>query len=426
MDKEKYQDDDLLEVFDIKDRIAINKDKIISQESNERFLNSIMDNYFLDNDNIIFLQEHGYAIFYFDDNESCICGSNKKYQDCHKKLLKSQGENYITYAEALNNDQDYNEYLNINKILIDNISQAYINTAKCNFLDCDRMVIKTSLVDDKKWLTSIKVNYIDTKLTIGNDFFINKVDKILECNSFCLEHNDVLKKMNNWKSSFFLSSAFTLQRNTIIFNFALSEFENKFNSIKSDGYKALMIYHLRKLKQEFKSSLLQIERIRNAWKTNDFSDFKLHNWKIDKVKNQNFQCSDFFYPQIMPENFETVNSVNNPLTNIYNGFVFNEFIDHEIMSTFVWHKDDDKITKFMNQWIQKIKTDNEVRHFISNVCLILSNVILFDENYYSKLTKDEQILNSALSKFRFETPKMGQEYIKMKFFAGFDSGNDLF
>ncbi|WP_162807933.1 hypothetical protein [Spiroplasma alleghenense] len=45
---------------------------------------------------------------------------------------------------------------------------------------------------------------------------------------------------------------------------------------------------------------------------------------------------------------------------------------------------------------------------------------------WTKLSHDEKVLYSALNKFRFESPKVGQEFIKMKFFAGFNKGSNFF
>ncbi|ALD66379.1 hypothetical protein [Spiroplasma cantharicola] len=409
----------------------------LSNEDTQRFIESIFSNYFLDNDNINFLVKNGYNFFAFEDQELCFCLSGEEFLACCKKhLAKTKNPSYTPFIKAIIATEKYEDYLKFSSQLFESNYSKLAKTEKCNFVNCEQKAVENSLydfeLDNEKYLTSNKRNIFDNNYKMGESFFNEVQSNQFKYFGFCQNHMNQISEIKMNKNSndaeILLFNFPTIVNKLFISRVQLEalkeEFRNYFNSIEEEAVKPMFIYNLKKVSNHV-SSLLEtytffVESL--SGKTNNFAIAK-----FSLPKTNNFRIKDVFQPQITPDDFKVVNSINNFFIseNFASLVMFSDKTNSFI--TMVYDKSKENLNAFFDQYLKIIhlKSKSEAA-FISNCSLILADNILFRKQWFDKLDEQEKLLYSALNKFRFQHPNMGQEYLKMKFFAGFNKGNNFF
>jgi len=414
------------------------KDNKFSDENKLKFVESIFKNYFLDNDNINFLEENGYNFFDITDDEMCFCLSDGKYVECcKKKMSKKREQPYTSYEESLTSASYYDKFsLYIDMLFKKNYS-LLSEKENCNIKNCDLKTVESCLYDiidfeDQYFYSTNSLNPLNSFLKMGDIFFNIVTKNNFKFYGFCKKHNEEIKNLeleNNDidDEKILLIHYKTLIYKTFIYRVSLKttieDYLTNFNSIENKGYKSIFIYRLKKLANQTRSIL----DVLNIYKNNiiENKEIKIFKWTLPVQRN--FLVSDLMYPQVCPNDFKMVNSINNIFIK-ENPMLINisQKADKTIISI-SFDKNNQILLKFIHQYLllinEKIKN---FEIFFSNCSLILTDNILFSKEYFEKLSKDEQALLSALNKFRLENPNAGQEYIKMQFFAGFIRGNNFF
>ncbi|WP_075048220.1 hypothetical protein [Spiroplasma turonicum] len=201
------------------------------------------------------------------------------------------------------------------------------------------------------------------------------------------------------------------------------EFCSIYNSL--DGaIKPLYIYNLRKVSNKV-SSLINFYSKYKKWMKKEENNFVIKRFILPKTNN--FLIQDLVYPQVTPDDFKMVNSINNVFVEEKSALLGIFKNDKSTYVTFIYDKKDEKITSYFNQYWEIIENkEKNIEFFVTNCSLILCDNLLISSDYFNKFNEEEKTFYSALNKFRFENPSMGQEYLKMKFFAGFIKGNNFF
>ncbi|AGR42084.1 hypothetical protein [Spiroplasma diminutum] len=431
------ENDMLSDLIKKQDLYKAAKNNKISDQDTQRFIDSIFSNYFLDNDNINFLVKNGYNFFSFSDEEFCFCLSGIAFENCCKaNMNKEKSKSYVPFIKAIINNEQYNEYLQFSLKLFETTYSNLGESEKCNFLDCSNKSVENRLYnidfESTKYLSSNRKNIFDNNYKMGQNFFEEVNNDQFKYFGFCEEHYNQIIDIPMTKQS--------SDEDIILFNFPAvvnklflarvqlealkTEFREYFNSIEEEAVKTIFIYNIKKVSNHV-SSLLNtysffIEILKGGSNRYGIAKFNL-------PKTNNFRIKDVFQPQITPDDFKVVNSINNLFlsenfaTIVMYGDRTNSFI------TMVYDKKNENLKDFFNQYLKMVqaKTKSEAA-FISNCSLILADNILFDKEWFDNLTEQDILLYSALNKFRFQHPNMGQEYLKMKFFAGFNKGNNFF
>lgn len=433
-EKEDKNFNTLVDRTAIYDSIKNNK---ISNEEAQKFVDSIFENYFLDNDNINFLQSNDIDFFRFKNEELCYCLSTLAFKDCCKKSMKSSvSSKYVPFVKSLLSKNDYETYLNYSSNLFTQHFNDLAKKEKCNFKDCSNKATENKLYnlnfDKNPMVTTNKVNPFDNNYKMGENFFSEVTDNNFKFFGLCRQHDNEIKKIELDKNSknvdiykvHFKIVLYRLFISRVQLEVAKEEFVENFNNIKEDGYKALEIYKLKKLSNHVKSLInLYTGFIENIF--NNKPTFKVLTFNLPQTEI--FEISDILQPQVCPKDYLLVNSVNNIYIKNRAATINLKNQDNYSYVTIVYDSKDDRLSSFFEQYMEEIKgkLKNETA-FISNCSLILCDNILFNKDWWDKLKNEDKQLYSALNKFRYENPSIGQEYIKMKFFAGFSKGNNFF
>ncbi|AHI52846.1 hypothetical protein [Spiroplasma culicicola] len=436
MDKSK--NNKLVEEYDFIDRAALYKELKNNQISNEdaqKFVESIFENYFLDNDNINFLQMNGYHFFSFLDDELCFCLSAKPYGECCKLNLKTDiHKEYVAFEKSLVNDKEYQKYLLNSQEIYQAVYKKVAKQEVCNYVSCSEPTVANNLYNfdfaKQKFVTTKKDIPFDNKYKMGDIFFDLAVKKTFTFNGFCKKHDELtnikLSKDSKDKDIINLhyrALVFKAFNYKVYLNALKEEYLKYFNSIKEEGFKSLFIFRLKKVSNQTSSVFNTLVEYQKNLKTNN----EIEIVKINLPVSEAIEVLDLVYPQICPNDFKLVNSVNNIFIqeNIAIMNVANE--NKHSFTTFSYIKSNKALNEFFKQYLKIIKDKAKSEAaFVSNCALILTDNILFKQEYFDQLSQENKALFSALNKFRFENPNMGQEYIKMKFFAGFNKGNNFF
>ncbi|AUM62621.1 hypothetical protein [Spiroplasma monobiae] len=409
----------------------------ISNEDTQRFIDSIFGNYYLDNDNINFLVKNGYNFFSIDDEELCFCLSGIVFKECCKaNLSEDKKENYIPFLKAIISYENYSEYLDFSSKLFEKNYSAMSENEKCNIPYCDKKAVENKLynVDFNvcKLVSSNKRNIFDNNYQMGHSFFNEVKDDQFRYYGFCDQHYIKIQNIEMTKKSSD-EDILTINFTTVVYKLFLArvqmealkeEYRNYFNSISQEAIKALFIYNLRKVSNHL-SSLIDLYNFFLESLKGDSKDYEIVKFNLPRTNN--FRIKDVFQPQITPENFKVVNSINNL-------FIPESFATISMYSdknnsfiTMVYDRKNQNMKEFFDQYLKVVKSKMKSEAaFISNCSLILADNIIFNKEWFDGLEDQEKFLYSALNKFRFEHPNMGQEYLKMKFFAGFNKGNNFF
>ncbi|QBQ07743.1 hypothetical protein SGLAD_v1c05440 [Spiroplasma gladiatoris] len=437
MEKNKKEEDiELIESVDKKALINEIKNNKIKNEEAKKFVEAIFENYFLDNDNINFLQLNGYNFFAFDDDQECFCLSSLTYKKCCKaKLLNIKDKSYKTYEQVIVKSDEYENYLlrmqNYFKTNYDKLSKL----EKCNYPQCNNLSQENRLYeinfDKKNYLTTNNLNPFDNNFKIGENFFKKVTNKNFSFYGLCLQHYNEIRLITVDEQTsddqiikiHFLPLLQKLFISKVQLECLKEEFRNFYNSIEDEGYKALFIYRIKKI-SNLTSSLLNYLK---KYKENLLNNKSLKVIKFKLNINKNIKVYDLLYPQVCPEDFSLVNSVNNIFVKENVASINIANFNNTSLTTIIYDSENERLKKFFYQYLKILDNKNKsIETFISNCSLILTDNILLNNDLFYKL--DEQTINlfSALNKFRFENPNMGQEYLKMKFFAGFNKGNNFF
>ncbi|QEH61806.1 hypothetical protein SCHIN_v1c06090 [Spiroplasma chinense] len=430
------ENNETLDILDRSELYKANRNNKISDTDAQKFVDKIFENYFLDNDNINFLQMNGFNFFVFNDNELCFCLSAKKYSECCKANLKKEvNENYIPYESSLTNKKTYLSYMEYSNALFEKHYKVLSKLEACNWPECKSSSVENKLYNidfsKKNFLTTNTINPMDNNYKMGEVFFKPATNKNFKFFGLCKEHNEMIDSIVISKTSSddellklhfkpILYKAFLLK---VQLEMLKEEFRNNFNSIKEEGFKSLFIYRLRKVSNQT-SSLLNL--------LNDYKKNVLKNESYEIIRmllpsSETIKVYDLIYPQICPDDFRLVNSVNNVFVqeNAATLIVVNDKSNSYI--SFVYDTKNKALNEFFKQYLKIIKNKAKSEAaFVSNCSLLFADNVLFNEDFFKKITDEDKALFSALNKFRYENPNMGQEYLKMKFFAGFNKGNNFF
>ncbi|WP_338985704.1 hypothetical protein [Spiroplasma endosymbiont of Diplazon laetatorius] len=413
------------------------KNTKISNEDTQRFIDSIFGNYYLDNDNVNFLVKNGYNFFLFEDEELCFCLSGEQFKDCCKaNMVEEKDDKYIPFLKAIINFENYNEYLDFSSKLYEETYARLGANEKCNLPYCENKAVENKLYnvdfEENDFVSSNKRNVFDNNYQMGFSFFNKVKNDQFKYFGFCYQHFIKIQNIEMTKKSSD-EDVLTLNFTTVVYKLFIArvqlealkiEFRKFFNSISQETIKPLNIYNLKKVSNHVSSLIDTYNFFLDSLK-GDSKNYEIVKFNLPKTKN--FRIKDVFQPQITPENFKVVNSINNFFmsesfaTIVMNGDKTNSFI------TMVYDKTNQNMKDFFDQYLKVVqsKTKSEAA-FISNCALILADNIIFDKEWFDSLQDQEKSLYSALNKFRFQHPNMGQEYLKMKFFAGFSKGNNFF
>ncbi|AOG60570.1 hypothetical protein SHELI_v1c06190 [Spiroplasma helicoides] len=427
-------------LIELTDRVELYKQAKninITDEEAQNFVNSILENYFLDNDNISFLQKNGYNFFTFSNNELCFCLSAKTYKECCKNLLKPENEekDHISLEKALINNKDYESYLIYISELYKKHYEMIANQEVCHYPNCAEKSIECKLynIDFEKdeFVTTNRINPFDNNFKIGQNFFQQVTKDHFKFYGLCKNHYKNISSLNLSKQSseedVLNTHLLPILHRTFILRVELEtireEFLENYLSMKDEGYKALLVYRIKKISNQLKSIVKTLEGyIKNLQKNTNLKVIRL-----DVPSSHEIKVLDVLYPQISPDDFGLVNSINNIYVEENTATMSIENDRTNSLIFYVYNKKNIRVDNFFKQYLKIIKAKPKFEaSFASNCALILTDNVLFTKQYFEFLSDEEKALYSALNKFRFENPNMGQEYLKMKFFAGFNKGNNFF
>ncbi|AGR41110.1 SEC-C metal-binding domain-containing protein [Spiroplasma taiwanense] len=435
--KNNQETKDLLELVDKQALYKEIKNNKLSDSETQKFVEAIFENYFLDNDNINFLVNNGINFFNFEENELCFCLSGIKYSECcFANLSDKIDEQYIPFLKAILNKKDYDKYLSFSNKTFQNAYKDFAKLEKCNYSNCISKAVENRLYnfdfEKNMYVSTNNTNPFNNNYKMGDNFF-NKVDNNnFKFFGFCTKHyNEINKIVINKESSdkdILLSNFSIILYKLFIARIQLfclrEEYRNYFNSIKDENIKPLFIYNLKRISNHV-SSLVDTYNFIKKNINQELKNYKI--LKFNLPKTDIFTISDLIYPQICPEDFKLVNSINNIFITENSAFLKMWVNKDSTLITIIFNNDNKILNNFFNQYKKIIHAKSKYEAaFISNCALILADNILFDKIWFDKLENNNKALFSALNKFRFEHPNMGQEYLKMKFFAGFNKGNNFF
>ncbi|WP_338973030.1 hypothetical protein [Spiroplasma endosymbiont of Panorpa germanica] len=438
--KKDINENDLLQDIDREKLFSEINDNKMKDSDKSSFVEAIMGNYFLDNDNINFLEDYGYGFWKYLDNEKCICLSDKKFKDCCKKKMKRQkGFEFVSLVESLDSEETYKKYLSDASVNLNKIIEKNIQESKCSFPDCDKKAIENFLYDfsniKNNYLSVVKKNILDTRFTMGENFFQPVESEMFSFFGFCEEHDNLtsLESLKLDLNSSQLSIAMFNYRNLAykksrlenFYQTIYEEFIDNYLNVSKEGYQAMMVFKLRRTINSILAIRNMFEKLKEAIKNNDFKEFNFQSFELKK--QDNFVVRDLIYFQVTPKSYTVINSVNNPLINEDIALISLFQVKKSSIVQFMYLKRSSKIESYFQEW-KEINEDklNNLESWVTNNALILTDNILISQKMWSKLSHEDKILYSALNKFRFENPKPGQEFIKMKFFAGFQKGSNFF
>ncbi|ATX71023.1 hypothetical protein [Spiroplasma clarkii] len=433
MDKDKIKEINTVSEADVMKEMCNNT---LSNKDKNQFLESIMENYYLDNDNINFLEDNGYSFFKFQNQDQCFCLSGKVFAECcQTKMQPKRSEPYTSYEKSLLNPDEFKVFQTKMTELFLKHYQNLGAKQVCAIPTCQKQAVESNLYQidfaNEKWYSTNKINPLDSNFKMGEVFF-----NTVEANNFkyfgwCADHEQTNQKNVLSKES---SEIEIIQMHTCAILFKLfiaqvcltasqEDFLSNFNSIAETGFQAIFVYRLKKLANQVQSLQNILLKYLKSYEKN--TDLKVITWELGRQKN--FQILDLIYPQISPSDFQVINSVNNvfvaenPIS-----FCVNDVCKNTLV-TIVFDKTNKKLQNFINQYLLIIDEKSKAKeYFVSNCALILADNILFSAKYFEKLSLDDKVFLSALNKFRYENPTAGHEYVKMQFFAGFTKGNDFF
>ncbi|AKX34036.1 hypothetical protein SLITO_v1c03830 [Spiroplasma litorale] len=425
-------------------KLLIDKQKVykealnnrISDDEARKFVDALFENYFLDNDNINFLVSNGVNFFNIDNNEQCFCLSNKQFKDCcFKSLKKTKKKEYLTFLKAIVNKEEYPKYLEYSNNLYLKHYRALGKDEVCHFINCEKNAVENNLYkinfEEESYLSTYRKNVFDNHFPFGEIFFNNVNNNTFNFYGFCSEHFNYVKNIDIRENSSdsdlklvnYSSLLFKLFNNRVYLSALKEEFYEIFNSLDS-SLKPLYVYNLKKVSNKVSSLLNLYSRYKECLREEN-DNFKI--LKFSLPKSNNFLVFDLMYPQVTPEDFKMVNSINNVFLEEKAALISMFKTDKGIFSTIIYNKKDEQLNSYFDQYLKIMEgKQKNYEFFITNCALILCDNIILNKSFFEKFNEGEQIFYSALNKFRFEHPNMGQEYLKMKFFAGFIKGNNFF
>jgi transposase-like protein len=430
------KDDELVLLIDRNELERKAKDNKLNDSDAQNFVDSIMTNYFLDNDNINFLESKDISFFKFSIKEDCFCISGKKFGDCcFNKLSDKIDDKYVPYIKSLMTENDYNDYIKRMDEIFNTEFKKYKNEVNCFFPNCESKPVENKFyhdVETNDFVTSKIYNPFDARYKIGDNFFANVDEKTFTYFGFCEAHYNELKEIK-FQNDFEDLDVLKMSLETIVFRlfFQMVQFKSShyeylkwYNSVPEEGFKAYMTVHMRKVSGILKGMLNLYKNISDNIANNTMARLKI--WTLNLPGQKNFICRDLVSPQVTPEDFKMVNSVNNVL--LTPKFIVQSMITNkkETKVFYLYEKFDGPIADFVKQYQLRLIKKSANEFFVSNTSLILADTILFSKKWFNKRDEQDQILYSALNKFRFDQPDIGREYMKMQFFAGFDRGNNFF
>ncbi|ASP28150.1 hypothetical protein SCORR_v1c03760 [Spiroplasma corruscae] len=411
-------------------------DNKISNLEAKKFVDALFENYFLDNDNINFLVSNGVNFFNIDNNEECFCLSTKLFKDCcFKNIRKNKKTNYYIFLKALINKEEYPKYLEYsNSLFLKNYRQMGKEEV-CHFLDCEKNAVENTLYkinfENDSYYSTYKKNPFDIHYSFGEIFFNKIRNDNFNFYGFCSEHFNYISNIDIKEGSTnehialvnFSSILFKLFISRVQLQSMKEEFYEVFSSLDS-SIKPLYVYNLRKLSNRV-SSLLNLFSSYKGFLKKENNDFEIIKFVLPKTNN--FLVSDLMYPQVTPDDFKMVNSINNVFVEEKCALINTFKNDRYNYVTIIYNKKDEKLSDFFDQYLKIIDNKQKnIEYFVTNCALILCENTILSENFFNKFSNEEKSFYSAMNKFRFEHPSMGQEYLKMKFFAGFTKGNNFF
>lgn len=430
--------DDIKEINPVSARDVAKEmqDNQLSRQDKDRFIESIMDNYYLDNDNINFLEDNGYSFFKLLDTDQCFCLSGLEFQTCCKlKMQPAQAFEHISYEKSLTLPDEFEYYKQKMQKLFLKHYEIVAQAQQCALLNCKQAAVESQLYDKdfkaERFYATNKINPLDSFFKMGENFFEAVTPNNFKFYGFCAEHSAKINSITLTSSSSDIeiiqvhlkAILFKLFNAKVCLAVSKEDFINNFNSIKEEGYKAIYIYRLKKLANQMTSLEQTLTKYLNNLDKNQ--EIKIIKWELSRQKN--FEILDLMYPQICPSDFQVVNSVNNVFVNESPVSICVNETNKKTVVTIAFDRSNKKLITFFHQYLLIIdEKEKNQEFFTSNCALILADNIIFSAKFFEKLTNDEQVFLSALNKFRYENPTAGHEYVKMQFFAGFTKGNDFF
>ncbi|AXK51147.1 hypothetical protein [Spiroplasma alleghenense] len=385
--KKDLQDNDLLQEIDREKLFSEIQDNKMKDSDKGSFVAAIMENYFLDNDNINFLEDYGYGFWNFLEGENCICLSEKKFGDCCKpKLKKNDKIEYLSLVESLDSEENYKIYLKNLEPILSKVIEKNNKNSKCQFPDCKNLAVENNLfsdidLDKNEFLSTAKKNIIDSKFTMGENFFNPLVSDIFNFYGLCAEH-DTATSQNNLKigiNSTELEKALFNLRTVIYKKIKIEvtyytlyeEFINNYLNVTKTGYQAMMVFKMRKIINSVKEIRDIFSNLFEAIKNNNLSAISFVDY--DLKKQDNFQIRDLINFQVTPKSYTVINSVNNPLINEEMAVINVIQSKKSTFVSFMYLKKSEKIKKYFEEWseINEEKAQN-LEPWVTNNSLILS------------------------------------------------------
>ncbi|WP_342269403.1 hypothetical protein [Spiroplasma endosymbiont of Aspidapion aeneum] len=431
------KDDELEDFFSEIDLFKELRDTKIKDEDKSKFLNEIKTNWYLDSDSINFLIENNINFFTFIGSK-CFCMSNKNFENCHLSQVSNIiDDKYICSYEALKDNKLWEQYLHWSKNFILQSREEFDQNIKCQFIDCNNNAKNVNLyqnLDLGIYLSSVKENFLDIMSIMGSVFFKQVEPEAFIFSGLCTECDKKITTLEKNIDKLSDLEKISVLYRTVLFkkyflgfkHFILTkEYLQYYNSIKLDGYKNLMTYHIKKVLNEYIYICELQETFKEVLKSKENNKLSIFEFRVKG--EDNFTIKDTFMPQVIPETFETINANNNLFIKSRMGVINIFKIKDEFLAIMCIDRNDVMLKNYFSYWKNLLKNyTKETECFITNISLIVSDNILVKEEWFNKLDINDKVVISMFNKIRFDSPKDGKDLLTIKMLSNFGKGNNFF
>ncbi|WP_342252336.1 hypothetical protein [Spiroplasma endosymbiont of Amphibalanus improvisus] len=396
-------------------------------------LESLLESYYLDDDQLDYINKFYKEIFTINDNEKCLCNSKLTWEKCCKKKMddNSTEENYISFFQTINNPKLKSKYINqinkYNKLSIKAIKESpcFINNCQnkktaMNLYSADELMeIKNkNLKEDTN--EAYLINVLDKKHIIKNidTPFLNKenVNDNYKFYAVCKEHKKIF---NNSKGK--------LNKNLIALISKIYKYE-----IVNKCYQHQVVNFYKNLQVAEQVFLIIKWRMHNNVLIALYDDLQLMADNVDNENNNfvtklfflpntnNFLLNDVILPPVTPITFRPINSINNPFLKKKPLYIHTSKTQRDkedkLLVTFTYRKEYKNLDLYFKEWISKFKNNKQIESWISGIVISLSDQMLIQKQWFEKLKDSEIKIMNLHYYYRFEHPSGSQQELSIQTF----------
>lgn len=411
----------------------------------ETILQDMLKSYYLDDGQLDYLHANYHHIFDFADSEVCICFSGKNYDQCCKTRVVTSTAlktNYISLIEVIKNNSLKDKYIKQEIEQLKSLKYRFNQQEGCMFISCDNKAINISLyelndfasiINNKKskneqvyLIDKVNENHI---IKNPNQSFLSltAIDQTYQAKLVCQKHYDSFLKVYESNISYIAKTLlFNLYQTKIEYQNEHQAFVKYYNNRSKLVEQVLMVLKLRK-----KMSLLAALESEWVYINSILTDQRLaNNYKsVEYVLpyNENFVINDILLPQVTPNSYRCINSLNNPFVENKLLFVHTVSTNKQSMKIiFNYHYQSEVFALFFSEWNKIIKSTSQKQNFISSMLVSLANHLMLSTKFYDSLTDNSKRMLNAYYYYRFEQPSPSQsEYVIMNFFTNLHKGLNL-